>query len=357
MRLYAARVHEPGFESDYHTWLARETNGSVRDTAREIGSNSWLACPWTHPENLHPNVWTAEAAIELLARRDTARPFFLQVGFHRPHPPLDPPWHVYDMYRDKVLPPVPVGDWAVAHDHPMDDVETPNEGRLPDHVLERTRKAYYAQITHLDVQIGKILFRLGRLGQRENTWIIFASDHGEMLGDHHLFRKANGFEGSARIPFVVRPPAAFDGKRGATVEDPVALMDLMPTILAQAGVPVPDGVEGADLAPLLRCEQTDWRAFVHGEHTRPRRGWQFVTDGKEKFIWDSLSGEEWFFDLVDDPGETCNRAGEPTCSDRVDAWRGRLVSVLAERPQDGLTEGGRLVPGRIAPTVRPEVRG
>ncbi|KPK85401.1 MAG: hypothetical protein AMJ81_03690 [Phycisphaerae bacterium SM23_33] len=355
MRLYDVQVLEPDFFSDYHAWLAEQSNGRVRDTAREMSSNSWLARPWVHEEDLHPNTWTADAAIELLSRRDPTRPFFLQVGFHRPHPPLDPPIHYYEMYGERPLPPVPVGDWAAEFDQPVRTVDGPDHGRLGEQELARSRRAYYAQITHLDTQIGRVLWWLRKRGWLETTWVLFTSDHGELLGDHHLFRKTTPHEGSAKVPWIVRPPPQAEGPRGTTCELPVTHMDIMPTVLEEAGLPCPPGVEGRSLYPLLRGRNTPWRPFLHGEHTRPRRGWQFVTDGKEKFIWDSASGREWFFHLTRDPQEQTDRSGDPEYAQGVELWRRRLIEVLAARPQDGLSDGQRLIPGRILPAVRPEL--
>ncbi len=355
LRIYDTGTIDPTFKSDYHEWLERETRGLVRDTVHELSGNSWLAHPWEHAEELHPSSWTASAAIELLEKRDPLRPFFLQVSFHRPHPPIDPPVSYFRQYERRELPPVPVGDWAAEFDHPVTDVGEAYSGRLPSRVLDRTRRAYYAQCAHLDFQVGRIFTWLRKHRLLEDTWLIFTSDHGELLGDHHLFRKANGFQGSADIPLLIRPPRDVEIPRGKESEVPTTHMDIMPTVLEAAGVEAPKGVEGDSLLAPMRGETVGWREFVHGEHTRSRAGWQFVTDGREKYIWDSLSGREWFFDLGEDPRETWNRAGDPAAADRVAEWRARLIEVLAARPEDGLVVDGRLAPGKIAPTVRPEL--
>ena len=355
-RLYDPQTLDGERQSDYHDWLARETGGAVQDTVDVMRSNSWVAAPWIHDERLHPNCWNTDAAVELLERRDPTRPFLLQVGYHRPHPPLDPPLRVYEMYANTPLPPVPVGDWAAGYDVPAHDPDAA-VGRIPAVALDRARRAYYAQITHLDQQIGRLLWCLGDMGLLDDTYIVFSADHGELLGDHHTFRKVRALEGSAGVPFIVRPPRGFDDVRGRRHEAPVTHMDVMPTFLDAAGVRIPPSVEGSSLVPLLRGEQVAWREFVHGEHSvcYDDVSCQFVTNGKEKFIWDMLTGDELFFDLREDPGETANRANDPAFAERVALWRDRLVGVLAARPQDGLTNGSRLVPGRSTPAVRPEL--
>jgi len=342
------------YESDYEIWLKQQTGGAVRDTAQEMGNNSWIAHPWVHDEYLHPSTWNATAAIGLLRRRDPMRPFFIQVGFHRPHPPLDPPLQYFEMYHERPLPPVPVGDWAAEYDRPVSKTDC-SAGHLADHLLDRARRAYYAQITHLDYQIGRILYFLRRRKWLDNTYVIVCADHGELLGDHHLFRKTLGYEGSAKLPFIIQPPKAVECRRGTDCSAPITHMDIMPTVLEAAGIDIPDFVEGASMTPLLRGSAVSWREYVHGEHSGFTTACQFVTDGKEKFHWETVSGRERFFDLTKDPQETVDLAEDPAYADRVALWRNRLIEVLAERPQDGMSDGTRLIAGRSTPAVRPEL--
>jgi len=197
---------------------------------------------------------------------------------------------------------------------------------------------------------------LGRHGLAHNTYILFIADHGEMLGDHNLWRKTVAYEGSAKVPFVIRPPSGSDALRGATREEPVSHMDIMPTLLDLADLEIPGFVEGSTLAPLIRGENPQWREWMHGEHSSFMGTSQhFVTDGKEKFVWEAIAGEQQFFDLTTDPEETSNLINDPGYGERVDLWRDRLISVLAQRPEDGFTDGGKLTPGSILPHVRPEL--
>ncbi len=345
LHLYDPQKHTPDFESEYEIWLREASGGLVTDTAAERDNNSWLAVPWPHPEYLHPTNWTTTTALERIERRDPQRPFFLQIGYHRPHPPLDPPLHFLDLYREVQLPPVPVGDWTERYDHPTWHLSA-SEGHLADRYLDRARRAYYAQVTHLDHQIGRLLYSLHGLGVGRNTWVIFTSDHGELLGDHHLFRKTTPHEGSAGIPLIIQPPGGQEGRQCAL---PVTHMDLMPTLLEIAGLEIPASVEGSSLLPLVRGEQPPWREFVHGEHSPCPYGWQFVTDGREKFVWETTTGQESFFSLEQDPEERHDLSRDPAWTGRVEAWRRRLIGVLAQRPQDGLTDGERLIPGSLPP--------
>lgn len=353
LSLYEMYWQDAEHPSDYHAWLDKETNGRIRDTAVDLDSNSWVPRPWTHDENLHPTTWTVTESINQLERRDPTRPFMLQVSFHRPHQPFDPPQSFLDQMADTPLPPVPVGDWADAYDHPVTWTSA-LEGRLSDAQLERTRRAYYAQMAHIDFQIGRLYRYLRGRKLVQNTWIIFSSDHGEMLGDHHLFRKAYPFEGSAGIPLIIKPPELPENA-GSVCDCAVNTADLMPTLLELGGVPVPEHVEGRSLMPLVKnVKQNLGRDFIHGEHAPV---WQYVTDGTYKFAWHSKDGTEWFFNRKDDPQECRNLANDPASKDLCDTWRRKLISVLAERPGDGLVKNGKLNAGTTLPAVRPELLG
>ena len=353
-RGYEPQYLDNGYESDYHKWLRETTGGRVQDTARTHSNNTWVPMPWPYEEYLHPTNWTVDTALEALTRRDASRPCFVQVGLHRPHPPYDPPWPYYAAFQHRELPPIPVGDWAEEWaDRPV-DANSGTAGKLPDDVQNDSRRAYFAEINHLDHQIGKLTYALKRLGMADNTWLIFVSDHGEMLGDHHRRHKIGAWEGSAAIPLIVcPPPGSAEWGRGAECGTPVTLTDLAPTILEVAEASVPDGMDSRSLAPLLRADPpADFgREFVHGEHAPAMH---FVTDGCEKLIWNSFEGGVHFFDLSADPEETRDRSEDPAYADRVELWKRRLAETLAapHRREDGLSDGERLIPGTRLPPVR-----
>ena len=344
------------FVSDYEEWLAEKTNGKIKQDDHGLQDNSWLARPSHLPEELHNNTWVITRGLEYLRRRDHTRPFFLNLSFHRPHPPFDPPQAFYDMYKDVPLPPVPVGDWAHENDVPIKGVNS-TQGHLPDKVLDNTRRAYYAQIAHIDFQIGRLVMRMIHMGLIQNTWFVFTSDHGEILGDHHRFCKATAQEGSAKIPLIVCPPRGTQKGDMIVCDKPVSHFDLMPTILDITGTAVPDSVEGRSLEPLCRenSKQESWREYIHGEHAmiyRPDNAMQYVTDGKEKFIWNTVTGRELFFDLVKDPQELRDLSKNLEYSDRVKLWRERLIQELAPRTEDNLSDGKKLIAGKSPAKVR-----
>src|SRR5699024_6934288 len=196
------------YVDDYVHWL-RERQGSQADLM-DLGldcNSSTVARPWHLPEALHPTNWVTTESIDFLRRRDPDKPFFLKMSYVRPHPPFDPPQAFYDMYRDADLPDPPIGDWAETEDmnraglNPITD-----RGIVPRKRFERAQAAYYALITQLDHQIGRFLNALREYGVYDDTVILFVSDHGELLGDHHLFRKSLPYEGSVNVPFIIADP-------------------------------------------------------------------------------------------------------------------------------------------------------
>jgi arylsulfatase A-like enzyme len=241
-----------------------------------------------------------------------------------------------------------VGDWAAEFDKKVADVNAPRSHRT-DSETHKGRAGYYGNITFIDHQIGRVLYELRRHDPQTyaNTLIVFTSDHGDMMGDHHHWRKTYAYEGSARIPFIVKYPETWrDVDRGVVYDHPVELRDIMPTLLDAAGVEVPDSVDGRSLLDVARGDDDGWRDFVQGEHTTcysREHGMQYVTDGHEKYIWFHHTGEEQFFNLDDDPLECNELSKDPNYADRVQVWRKRLAQVNENRG-DPRGQNGELVP-------------
>jgi arylsulfatase A-like enzyme len=291
----------------------------------------------------------ATRSIEFLRERDVDRPFFLYASFHRPHPPYDPPEWAFQQYIDQPMPDPPVGDWTDLWKQYEDSVspESPVAQYDP-RLLQRARAGYYGHMSHIDQQIERLLEELGAQGIRDNTVICFVSDHGELMGDHHLYRKSLPYEGSAHVPFAISGPGIPAGVRAEVVE----LRDVFPTLLDAAGVKVPETLDGRSVLPLARGEQIPWRAELHGEHTAFGQSIQWLTDGTEKYIWFSGTGAEQLFDLAADPQERHDLGRDPAATHRLARWRARMVDALADRPE-GFVDGARLVAGRPVNEVLP----
>jgi arylsulfatase A-like enzyme len=352
-----------GRDNDYLDWLA----GAGRfdppldrwAMAHGATPNGWIGRPSHLPETQTHAFWCVSQAIELLAKRDPTVPFFLYVSFIDPHPPLTPPQFYYDRYANQPLPGPVVGDWVrpPAGAEPLGEpVKGQNpEGRetrgfvsLSEAEMRSCRAGYYGLISHVDTQVGRLLQYLRDARLLEGTLILYTADHGEMLGDHHLFAKANPFEGSARVPFLLRPADSMGLPRRVAPGEPVGLQDVMPTLLDAAGVPVPGGVTGRSVLPLLRGEAAGWREVLHGEHAptyAPDDGVHFLVDDRTKYVWFSQTGREHLFDLRADPEECHDLLGTPEGEVQVAPWRQKLIAILRRRPE-GFTDGERLIAGR-----------
>ncbi len=356
LELYSEQNHDRDEPSDYHKWLKQKSGDAVQDTAEQISGTSWVATPWMAEEKLHPSSWNASRSIELLQHRDPQRPFFMQVSFHRPHQPYDPPFEYYQMYKNCKIQPKVGAEWSGKYACPARQ-STVHYGEVPQKQWEEMWRCYYAQIEHIDYQVGRILYYLHTEGLMENTYIIFTSDHGDMMGEHHLYNKCRPFEAASKVPFVIAPPRGTQGVKPGTDATPVAHMDMLPTFMELAGMAVPEHVQGKSLTPIIFGGTLKNRHYIHGEHTLPQQneGWQYLTDGKEKYVWESMSGEELFFDLQDDPKECQNLIDAPERQGSVEQWRKRLVDILAQRSDYGLSDGKKLIAGKVVPPITAEL--
>ena len=148
-----------------------------------------------------------------------------------------------------------------------------------------SRKYYYASVTFIDEQVGRIVDELKKKGMYDNALICFVADHGDMLGDHHLWRKTYAYEGSAAIPFIIKLPENMKSslKPGEKIEAPVELRDLLPTFLALNGCRIPEEIDGLSLLPLLEKGKAPWREYIDIEHSTAYWAdnyWCALTDGK-----------------------------------------------------------------------------
>jgi arylsulfatase A-like enzyme len=244
------------------------------------------------------------------------------------------------------------------HDRPEDAVD-PNawQGRMAPYQIHRARAGYYGEISFIDTQIGRLLNWMSRF-QRDalaDTWFVFTSDHGDMQGDHNLWRKTYAYEGSSRIPFLVVPPARMGHPARGAADEVVELRDVMPTLLDAAGVPAPRTMDGQSLLPLLDAPASEWRPYVHGEHCTcyaREQEMQYVTDGRHKYVWLPRIDVEQFFDLEQDPGECHDLIAAPDCQAEIALWRGYLIRELGAR-DCGWVRDGQLYCPPDEPLVSP----
>lgn len=338
--------HRDAESNDYMQYLQKRRPDDWEGVyGTGVMHNDWTARPWHLDEDLHPTNWTVHEALRFLRRRDQNRPFFLVVSFLAAHPPLLPPAFYLERYLRTGVPTPHIGDWAIP---------PPNHGKglgvdngqvdLQGEALLCARAGYYGLINHLDDQIRRLLAPVTGVDKMtgNNTVVMLSSDHGELLGDHYLWRKSLPYEGAARVPLLIRAPKRFGIQPGTVLSQPVCLADLMPTVLDFAGIDIPPTVDGASLLPLLQKRCSSWREFVHIEHAPLHHS---LTDGKEKFIWHVDDGREQFFRLADDPHECHDLVRSPAAKERITWWRERLIHHLRNRPE-GFTDGRQLIAGR-----------
>lgn len=333
---------------DYIHWLKEKEGIHADITDHGVEGNSWVTHPWMYPEAEHPTNWVTTEAIESLRGRDKDKPFFLMASYVRPHPPFDAPESYFRMYEGRSLREPSVGDWeegfSLSGDNRIyDSLYGCGDGQMRQDAMA----GYYACITHLDHQIGRLLQGLAGEGVLEDTVILFLSDHGEQLFDHGLYRKAWPYQGSIHVPLLVKPGRNVELRipSGSVNESLVELMDVMPTILSMAGVAVPDTVDGENLLPFMQQERPFNRRWIHGEHSLGMQSNQFLVTDHDKFLWFSQTGEEQYFDLASDPGEQHNRIHDPACRERVEELRKALVKVLEGR-EEGYSDGKQLIAGK-----------
>lgn len=360
-RLYDPQNWIDGEKSDYHQWLDEQTDGKVIDPADAVDNNGFCYIPWTYDNYLHPTEWTADTALNEIRNCDSDRPFFMQIGFHRPHPPLDPPEAYYNMYKDVDFGEAPVGDWEPEEWKRETTSNAPLFGVKSEDDRQTAIRAYCAQLTHIDYQIGKIIYYLMRHENTKNTIIMFTSDHGDLLGDHCTWRKIFPYEGSSKIPMILKTPDTSIQTVNTTLgyrrdDTPITHMDIMPTLLSLAGIDVPENVEGIDFSGPLYGKAIAGRKFIHGEHTvGDKMSIQFLTDGKTKYCYEAVSGREELFNLTEDPRELRNLAGLDTHTQLLKIWKQRLIDILKKRSEDGLVLDGKLQKGVVLQPIRKDL--
>ena len=263
------------------------------------------------------------------ARR--AQPWALNVSFIAPHFPLVVPQRYWNMYPPEMvdLPNIPTGH--LENQHPVYQRMRKMFGlaTYPEEALRRARAGYYGLITYLDDKIGRLVDALAETDQLENTVVIYVSDHGEMAGEHGMWRKSNFYEESARIPLVISWPKQL--ATGRRVTQVVSLVDLVATIIDLAGAPTVGPLDGDSLLPLAQkdtpTEPVEWKDEAFAEYLAHgvRRPMAMLRRGRFKLNY-SLDDPLELYDLVDDPGELHDLANHPDYEAVWESLRARLLS-------------------------------
>jgi len=329
---------------------------------------SWYASPKGDRE--HTDGMLADEAAWVLERcgRDRTRPFFLAVGFYRPHTPYVAPKSPYfDMHPEADMPLV-TGVAEDQRDLPQAALASRKDEQdsMTDAQRRQALQAYYASISFLDAQVGRVLDALEKQGLADDTIVVFMSDHGYHMGEHGLYQKSSLFEGSARVPLVIAAPGRC--RAGGVAAAPVSLVDLYPTLAELCEVRAPHNLQGQSLVPLLEDPALEGRGWALTQVTRsakrtgdsgtPRAearrphfyGYSLRTRRYRYTEWDEGREGRELYDHDADPGELVNLADAPDQAPVVADLSRRLHDAVSRSfPADGATP--EVKPLTWAPTL------
>jgi len=307
-------------ERDPKTGLVLKTSSKRRTPKR---GPSWEAP--AVPDNVLGDGAVADAAIGTL-RQVKDRPFFLAVGFYKPHLPFVAPKKYYDLYAGQDLPLAdnpfaPKGapkfaltSWGELRRY--NDI--PKKGPVSDKKARELVTGYYACVSYTDAQIGRMIDEVDRLGLRERTVIVLWGDHGWQLGEHGLWCKHTNFETSAHAPLIISVPG--QKTAGAKTDALVEFVDIFPSLCDLSGVALPDGLEGTSFRPLVDRPNRPWKRAAFSQYPRGVRGvgramgYSARTDRYRFTEWSAPGKDFRALELYDhkvDPDENVNVAGKP----------------------------------------------
>jgi arylsulfatase A-like enzyme len=348
--LFDTAVHiRPGMPPD--NWIKRRQRLASTGTAYDelppaVGYNRPLSradTSWSPTDSLQGGFWEGGTHWSEVVRNDALdflrnasrqeAPYFLYLAFNAPHDPRQAPARFQAMYPPDSIAPPPAYRPQHADMLAMGSGPTlRDEGLAPyprsEYAVRVHRSEYYAIITHLDEQIGRILDAVDRGADADNTYIVFTADHGLSVGNHGLIGKQNMYEHSIRVPFIVAGPRV---PAGLVVQENIYLQDVMPTVLELAGAEIPDYVDFHSLLPLLEGEPSPYPA-IYGMYTDRQR--MIRQDDHKLIVYPTIDKIE-LYDLVSDPHELHDLARAPEQQERVDKLFGNLLE-LQKSMQDTL---------------------
>jgi iduronate 2-sulfatase len=316
---------------------------------------SWYASPKS--DQFHTDGKEAADAQWVLERcaKDRSRPFFLAVGFFRPHTPYVSPQPYFDMHPAKDMPVVTaikedradIPPAALMSGHPEQETMTDDQRR-------QTRQAYEASISFMDAQVGKVVDTLDKLGLADDTVIVFTSDHGYHMGEHGLWQKMSLFEEVARIPLMIVAPGV--STKGGVVKSPVAHVDLFPTLAELCGVKPPANLQGQSLVPMLKDPSVPGRGWAITQVMRggPRQakhfaGYTLRTPRWRYTEWDEGREGKELYDHDADPQELTNLVNEASHAKDVEELAQQLKAAIRTTfPPSG--KSPEVKPGMWSPT-------
>ena len=309
--------------------LAKQLSNNPGGLKEGTGSSQSFNVVEAEDDDLvHSDGKTAQKAVELLHKyKDMEKPFFLAVGFVRPHVPLVAPKKYFAPYPigKIVLPPKILGDQDDIPQNSANKRTTANY-QMDLNQQKGTLRAYYASVSFVDELVGKILTALEATGQRDNTIVIFTSDHGYHLGEHDMWQKVSIHEESAKVPLIISVP----GKKPAVCHSLAELIDLYPTVSQLCGLKIPGNIQGKDISGMLDDPAVKVRdaALSSGKGRLLRtEKWALLDYGK--------TGE--LYDMEKDPKQYDNLFSDSNYAETLTKLREKLKSKLNAIDQNDLT--------------------
>ncbi|MFO1092081.1 MAG: sulfatase [Planctomycetaceae bacterium] len=278
---------------------------------------SWLATDG--PDEEHTDGLSATSAISFLeefakpqaAGAPAHKPFFLAVGFFRPHTPYVAPRHWFSQYPPELnrLPKLSEADVARTPAAAYRNAK-PHEDTMTDEGRRVAMQSYYASISHMDSQVGRVLAALDRLGFAKNTVVVMTSDHGYHMYEHGMWQKMTLFENSARVPLIIAAPGAKgNGHSSAALAE---LVDLYPTLAACCGLQSPEYLGGASLQPILSDPAATVKDAAFTQIQRGEKAGYSIRTAEYRYtLWNDGADGEQLYDMRTDPGEMTNLAAKP----------------------------------------------
>jgi arylsulfatase A-like enzyme len=316
-----------------------------------------------YPKEDSQTFWITDRAIDFLRQRDKQKPFFLFVSYLDPHSPsqlCEPYWSMYDA-GDMPSPRIPESVRKARPEAVRNDARGGGRHLIDDEAMARAlTAAYYAKVTMVDDNVGRLLEQVESMGLSDDTIVVFTADHGNMLGDHGRWFKGVMYEGSSRIPLLIRAPRggklAADLNRGRVIEEMVENIDVMPTLMEMIGRPLPSGrgFQGTSVVNLVTGKETAWKTAIFAE-----RGSMMIRTTRHKLIKNQArdlrqGGSEYeLYDLVRDPGEDVNLIDDPACASIAAELKARLEAWQKDCPTPPVVKGIWTTPAETPATERP----
>lgn len=322
---WSERFNSPGPE-----WKAigigETLEGNPDGKKSVMGGNTFVVVAAKGDDLVHADGKTAAKACELIERHKS-EPFFLAVGFVRPHVPFVSPAQYHTAYDWEAmrLPAKVANDWD---DLPKAGINYKTSTNMQMNLTQQKKAiaGYYAAVSYMDAQVGKVLDALERSGAAEKTIVIFTSDHGFHLGEHDFWAKVSLLEESAKVPLIVCVPGKPPGVSNSFVE----LIDLYPTTAKLCGLDVPERLQGKDMSPIFDNSDHTLRDTVfcvsqNGNAMLLRNErWAYIQYGE-----DAADGNE-LYDMQDDSQQYHNLAQSPQCVDVVADFQRQCIQKLSE---------------------------